>query len=186
MTRPNTLIAALNTPEIEILYHRHYHEFDTYFQFDEPEQGLLRHREDEFIDDKGNISNVRYRLTHIGEARERDFPSGALLSRSRFIAPATHSLRFYREYFKPCQETFVEKDRLRWRVIFRDTTFYINLDRMDQPNIGTFLEIKSRTWSLRDAEHKAEMTRALIDTLGASPEEIVREDYVEFIETEDC
>ena len=57
------------------------------------------------------------------------------------------------------------------------------LDRMDQPNIGTFLEIKSRTWSLRDAEHKAEMTRALIETLGASPEEIVREDYVEFIET---
>ena len=124
---PETLIAALNTPEIEILYHRHYHEFDTYFQFDETEQGLLRHREDEFIDEKGNISHVRYRLTHIGEARERDFPSGALLSRSRFIAPATHSLRFYREYFKPCQETFIEKDRMRWRVIFRDTTFYINL-----------------------------------------------------------
>ena len=105
--------------DIEILYHRHYHEFDTYFQFDESEQGLLRHREDEFIDEKGKTSQVRYRLTHIGEARERDFPSGALLSRSRFIASATHSLRFYREYFKPCHETFIEKDRLRWRVIRR-------------------------------------------------------------------
>jgi 5-methylthioadenosine/S-adenosylhomocysteine deaminase len=177
---PESVIAALERPEIEILYHRRYHEFDTYFQFDEIEQGLLRYREDEFIDAKGRVGQVRYRLTHIGQARERDFPSGALLSRSRFIAPATHSLRFYREYFQPCGETFIEKDRLRWRVIFRDTTYYINLDRMDQPDIGTFLEIKSRTWSLRDAEHKAEMTKALIEALGASPDEIVHEDYVAF------
>lgn len=183
---PNTVISALEKPEIEILYHRRYHEFDTYFQFDEAEQGLLRYREDEFIDEKGKTEQVRYRLTAIGEARERDFPSGALLSRSRFLAPATHSLRFYREYFQPCGETFIEKDRLRWRVIFRDTTFYINVDRMDQPEIGTFLEIKSRTWSLRDAEHKAEITKALIETLGASPDEIVREDYVEFLDSKAC
>jgi len=184
INKPETVIAAVQKPEIEILYHRHYHEFDTYFQFEEAEQGLLRYREDEFIDEKGKTEQVRYRLTAIGEARERDFPSGALLSRSRFIAPATHSLRFYREYFQPCGETFIEKDRLRWRVIFHDTTFYINVDRMDQPAIGTFLEIKSRTWSLRDAEHKAEMIKALIETLGASPDEIVREDYVEFSEQE--
>ena len=183
---PEDTIRALEKPEIEILYHRHYHEYDTYFQFEEHEQGLLRYREDEFIDEKGNTSHVRYRLTHIGEARERAFPSGALLSRSRFISPATHSLRFYREYFKPCQETFIEKDRLRWRVIFRDTTFYINVDRMDQPDIGTFLEIKSRTWSLRDAEHKADLTKALIEALGASTNEIVREDYVEFIKANGC
>jgi 5-methylthioadenosine/S-adenosylhomocysteine deaminase len=183
---PQKIIKALETPEIEILYHRRYHEFDTYFQFEDAEQGQLRYREDEFIDEKGQISQVRYRLTHIGEARERDFPSGALLSRSRFIAPATHSLRFYREYFKPCDESFIEKDRLRWRVIYHDTTFYINVDRMDQPSIGTFLEIKSRTWSLRDAEHKAELTKALIEALGASPEEIVREDYVEFVAKDAC
>jgi 5-methylthioadenosine/S-adenosylhomocysteine deaminase len=183
---PDTVITALKSPEIEILYHRHYHEFDTYFQFDEAEQGLLRYREDEFMDEKGNVGQVRSRLTHIGEARERDFPSGALLSRSRFIAPATHSLRFYREYFNPCNETSIEKDRLRWRVIFHDTTFYINLDRMDKPDIGTFLEIKSRTWSLGDADHKAEMVKALIATLGASPGEIVQEDYVEFVDKADC
>ena len=181
---PETFISAINSSELEVLYHRHYHEFDTYFQFDERERGLLRHREDEFIDEQGKVSNVRYRLTHIGEARERDFPSGALLSRSRFISPATHSLRFYREYFKPCKENFIEKDRLRWRVIFQGTTFYINLDRLDQPDIGTYLEIKSRTWSLKDAEHKGELTRALIETLGAPFSEIVREDYVELIETD--
>ncbi len=179
---PRQVIEALENPEIEILYHRHYHEYDTYFQFDDPQQGLLRYREDEFIDENGKVHNVRYRLTHIGQARERDFPSGALLSRSRFIAPATHSLRFYREYFQPSSETFIEKDRLRWRVIFRDTTFYINLDRMDHPDIGTFLEIKSRTWSLRDAEHKAEMISALFATLGVQVETTVKKDYVELLE----
>ena len=185
VTDPEVIIQSLKKSEFEVLYHRHYHEFDTYFQFDDPSQGLLRHREDEFVDKLGKIENVRYRLTLIGEARERDFPSGALLSRSRFIAPAGHSLRFYREYFKPCDETFIEKDRLRWRVIFRDTTFYINLDRLDKPDIGTFLEVKSRTWSLRDAETKAEMIKALLDTLGVSPEELVTEDYVEFVEKSD-
>jgi 5-methylthioadenosine/S-adenosylhomocysteine deaminase len=176
------IITALHKPEIEILYHRHYHEYDTYFQFDDPKQGQLRYREDEFINKKSEVSNIRYRLTHIGVAREKDFPSGALLSRSRYIASATHSRRFYREYFNPCNETFVEKDRLRWRIIFRDTTFYINLDRIDQPDIGTFLEVKSRTWSLRDAESKAEMIGTLLETLGVSKGEIVREDYVELLE----
>ena len=182
VTDPEAIIRALEKPEFEVLYHRHYHEYDTYFQFDESHQGLLRHREDEFINKSGKVENMRYRLTHIGEAREGDFPSGALLSRSRFIAPASHSLRFYREYFKPCGETFIEKDRLRWRVIFRDTTFYINLDRIDQPDIGTFLEVKSRTWSLRDAETKAEMIRNLLETLEVSPDELETRDYVEFLE----
>ena len=88
---------------------------------------------------------------------------------------------FYREYFKPSNETFIEKDRLRWRVIFRGTTFYINLDRMDQPDIGTFLEVKSRTWSLRDAEVKAEMIGALIETLDIPTKEIVTDDYLKFV-----
>jgi 5-methylthioadenosine/S-adenosylhomocysteine deaminase len=172
------IIDVLEKPEIETLYFRHYHEYDTYFQFDDPKQGLLRYREDEFINTKGEVDNIRYRLTHIGIAREKDFPSGALLSRSRFIAPATHSLRFYREYFNPSKETFIEKDRLRWRIIFRDTTFYINLDRLDQPDIGTFLEVKSRTWSLRDAESKAEMIGALLETLDVPVAEIETEDYL--------
>jgi 5-methylthioadenosine/S-adenosylhomocysteine deaminase len=176
---PQQVIAAIEgNPDVEVIYHRHYHEFDTYFQFSDPGQGLLRYREDEFINEKGEVSDVRYRLTHIGEASERDFPSGALLSRSRFISPATHSLRFYREYFRPDGETDVEKDRLRWRVIFHDTTFYVNLDHLVQPDLGTFLEIKSRTWSLRDAKHKAEIINDLIAALGESPDEIVREDYV--------
>ena len=180
---PAAVLEAIQNPGIEILHQRHYHEFDTYFSFADPEQGHLRYREDEFIDKKGQVTNVRYRLTLIGPAREGSFPSDVLLSRSRFIAQATHSLRFYREYFKPANETVIEKDRRRWRVLFQGTEFYINLDEVKQPTLGYFLEIKSRTWSRRDAEHKASLTRELIQFLGAVPEETVSQDYVEIVET---
>ena len=179
---PQPVLDSLKKPEIEILYTRHYHEYDTYFQFADPNQERVRYREDEYINEQGEISNVRYRLTLIGPARERHFPSDVLLSRSRYLAPATHSLRFYREYFKPTGETFIEKDRLRWRVLFHGTEFYINLDRIEQPDLGYFLEVKSRTWSRRDAEHKAEEATDLLAFLGASPEETVTQDYIEIIE----
>ena len=179
---PQTVLENLKKPEIEILYSRHYHEYDTYFRFADPDQERVRYREDEYIDEQGEISNVRYRLTLIGPARERHFPSDVLLSRSRYLAPATHSLRFYREYFKPTEETFIEKDRRRWRVLFHGTEFYINLDRIEQPSLGYFLEVKSRTWSRRDAEHKAEAATDVIAFLGASPEETVTQDYAEIVE----
>ncbi len=57
---------------------------------------------------------------------------------------------------------------------------------MDQPDIGTFLEVKSRTWSLRDAEHKAEIIRSILETLGLSTEDIVTNDYVTFVEDAAC
>jgi 5-methylthioadenosine/S-adenosylhomocysteine deaminase len=179
---PQAVLENLKKPEIEILYSRHYHEYDTYFQFADPNQERVRYREDEYINEQGEISNVRYRLTLIGPARERHFPSDVLLSRSRYLAPATHSLRFYREYFKPTEETFIEKDRLRWRALFHGTEFYINLDRIEQPDLGYFLEVKSRTWSRRDADHKAEVATDLLAFLGASPEETVTQDYIEIVE----
>ena len=180
---PAPVLEALQHPEIEILRRRHYHEFDNYFIFADPNQGYLRHREDEFIDEKGEMTNVRYRLTLIGPTRERQFPSDVLLSRSRFLAPASHSLRFYREYFTPTNEVFIEKDRRRWRILFQGTEFYINLDRVDTPNLGYFVEVKSRTWSWRDAEHKAQIVSVLLDFLGASPEGTVTQDYLELVET---
>jgi len=178
---PAPILLALEKSELEILYTRHYHEYDTYFYFTDPEQGYLRYREDEFIDQQDEISRIRYRLTLLGPAREYSFPTSVLLSRSRFIAPATHSLRFYREYFKPSGEMIIEKHRLRWRVLFRGTEFYINLDRLDSPPLGHFLEVKSRTWSRRDAEHKASLARDLIHYLGAPPDDIVSQDYLEII-----
>jgi 5-methylthioadenosine/S-adenosylhomocysteine deaminase len=182
ITDPQVVLDAIASPEIEILYTRHYHEYDTYFQFDDDEQGNVRYREDEMLDEQGEVSTIRYRLTLIGPNREAHFPSDVLLSRSRFLAPATHSLRFYREYFIPTHETFVEKNRKRWRVLFQGTEFYINLDRVDQPDLGYFLEVKSRTWSRRDAEHKAYLAADLIQFLGGSPEEAMKQDYVELVE----
>jgi len=125
----------------------------------------------------GQVSQARYRLTMIGPAREHEFPSEVVLSRSRFLAAASHSLRFYREYFKPIDEVSIEKDRKRWRILFHGTEFYINLDRLDQPEMGHFLEIKSRTWSKRDAEHKAQVVVDLLEFLGASGERVTK-DYL--------
>jgi 5-methylthioadenosine/S-adenosylhomocysteine deaminase len=179
---PTPVLEALQLPEIEILRERHYHEFDTYFVFADPSQGYLRYREDEFIDESGQITNVRYRLTLIGPRRERQFPSDVLLSRSRFLAPAIHSLRFYREYFKPTSERAIEKDRQRWRVLYEGTEFFINLDRVDNPYLGYFLEVKSRTWSRSDAENKAQIATRLMQFLGAPPEGTVAQDYLELAE----
>jgi 5-methylthioadenosine/S-adenosylhomocysteine deaminase len=176
---PEPVIESIQKPDIEILYTRHYHEYDTYFKFSDPKQGTLRYREDEFVEENSEKRKVRYRLTLIGPAREYQFPSDVLLSRSRYLAEATHSLRFYREYFTPTSEVFIEKDRRRWRVLFRGTEFYINLDRIDQPDLGYFLEVKSRTWSRRDAEHKAHMATNLIEFLGAQAVERVTQDYLD-------
>ena len=178
---PTPVLQAVQLPELEVLHHRHYHEYDSYFGFDDPSQGFLRYREDEFLDEKGNVGKVRYRLTLLGPAREHHYPSDVLLSRSRYIAPAIHSLRFYREYFKPTKETFIQKDRLRWRVLFRGTEFYINLDRVEVPDLGYFVEVKSRTWSQRDAEHKAELADELLKFLGVAPDGTVPQDYIEIV-----
>jgi 5-methylthioadenosine/S-adenosylhomocysteine deaminase len=181
---PAPVMQAIQQPAIEVLHHRHYHEYDTYFSFTDPEQGRLRYREDEILDKNGQVSNIRYRLTLIGPARERSFPSDVLLSRSRFLAAATHSLRFYREYFKPIRETVIEKDRLRWRILYKGTEFYINLDNVTNPALGYFLEVKSRTWSRRDAEHKATIAEDLLQFLSASPQASVSQDYIEIAENQ--
>jgi 5-methylthioadenosine/S-adenosylhomocysteine deaminase len=177
------IIESIHKPEIEILHHRHYHEFDTYFLFDDSDQGILRYREDEYLDENNQISNIRYRLTLIGKAREYQFPSEVLLSRSRYLATATHSLRFYREYFKPARELGIEKDRQRWRVLYKGTEFYINLDHIEKPELGYFLEVKSRTWSRKDADHKAQLATELISFLGGSPDERETSDYIDLAQS---
>jgi 5-methylthioadenosine/S-adenosylhomocysteine deaminase len=176
------VLQILRAGEFEIIRRAHYREYDTYFEFADPSQGRLRYREDEFIDDQGQVFNVRYRLTLTGPAAERMYANSVLLSRSRFIAPATHSLRFYREYFNPAREVNIVKDRLRWLVHHEDVEFFINLDSVLEPKLdGSFLEIKSRTWSRRDAEHKAEMISGLLKALGIERAEAITEEYPELV-----
>jgi 5-methylthioadenosine/S-adenosylhomocysteine deaminase len=176
---PAPVLKALKKAEIKILVKKHYHQHDIYFTFSDPAQGRLRYREDEMIDDKEQLTGVRGRLTLIGPSREGDFAHDVLLSRIRYFAPAANSLRFYREYFKPVSETAIDKDRLRWLVRYKKEEFFINLDRLDTPDLGYYLEIKSRTWSRRDAEEKASCSSELILLLGGSLENTITQDYVE-------
>ena len=181
ITEPDPIIQALMRNDIDIIYERHYHQHDLYFQFDDPSQGRLRYREDDFVDNKGNVSNTRARLTLLGARREGALEKDVLLSRSRFLAPATNSPRFYREYFKPKTEVAIEKDRLRWLIKYKETEFYINLDHAIAPDLGNFIEIKSRTWSRKDAENKSRLVNELLALLGASQSDVVADDYVEII-----
>ena len=182
ITDPDAIIEALKQPEIDVVRRRHYREHDVYFFFDDPARGRLRYREDDFIDDaKGIVTNVRARLTLIGQKRVDQFEDEVLLSRSRYIAPASQSLRFYREYFKPKSEIAIEKDRQRWLINYKDTEFFVNLDQMREPPLGYYLEIKSRTWSRTDAENKAQLVSELLSVLGASSGETMREDYIDIV-----
>jgi 5-methylthioadenosine/S-adenosylhomocysteine deaminase len=180
---PETFIKALHKEAIEIVYTRHYHEYDTYFFFEDESEGRLRYREDEFINQKGETINVRGRLTLVGVSREDTFEHDVMLSRSRYYAPATHSLRFFREYFAPDQEIDIEKDRRRFKIIYKGTDFYINIDTLIKPALGQFLEIKSRTWSREDAVRKSQMIAELMEYLGAASETAETQDYIEIVQT---
>ncbi|MBV6394923.1 MAG: 5'-deoxyadenosine deaminase [Anaerolineales bacterium] len=176
---PARVKEGLERPEIEIIRARHYDQHDTYFFFDDPNQGRIRYREDEFLDEQGRVTMTRPRLTLVGVKREGAFAHEVMLSRSRFLAPATQTLRFYREYFKPAREVELHKDRLRWLIKYKDTEFFVNLDNMEEPALGHFLEIKARTWSRNDAQRKAALVTELLGLLGAQGLQAVTEDYIE-------
>ncbi len=183
ITDPDAVIDALKKDAIQIDYKRHYHEYDTYFFFEDESQGRLRYREDEFINKKGKVTNVRGRLTLVGVSREETFKHDVMLSRSRYYAPATHSLRFFREYFDPVRELDFEKDRRRFKIQYKGVDFYINIDTLVNPDLGHFLEVKSRTWSRDDAVRKSKMIAELIEYLGISSEFAETQDYVEIVQS---
>ena len=178
---PLPIIDKLLNSDIEIIRKRHYREYDIYFFFTDIEQGMLRYREDEFLDEQGKIEQVRSRLTLIGPTSEDKFEQDVLLSRSRYLAPASQSPRFYREYFKPNLEKEIEKNRVRYLVRYKDVEFFINFDEIKKPKIGFFLEIKSRTWSRQDAEMKSKLITELIEFLGADLDETTSDDYIEMV-----
>jgi 5-methylthioadenosine/S-adenosylhomocysteine deaminase len=181
VTEPGQLVEKMKRAEIEVTAYKHYLQYDNYFLFDDPSQGRLRFREDNLINAKGEVENVRSRLTLLGQQREGEMEHDVALSRSRFLAPAIHTLRFYREYFKPAREISVEKDRLRWHIRYKDTEFFVNIDEVKSPQMGLFLEIKSRTWSRKDAERKAQLAGELLHLLGANKAEAVTQDLIEIL-----
>jgi 5-methylthioadenosine/S-adenosylhomocysteine deaminase len=182
VTEKDPIVRALKRKEIQIVRYKLYRQYDNYFSFDDPSQGYVRFREDDLIDEKDNVASVRTRLTHIGPVREDKLAHDVLLSRSRYLAPAAHTLRFYREYFKPKIDVSLHKHRQRWLVRYKDTEFFVNLDTVEQPELGYFLEVKSSTWSRKDAELKAVLVNELIALLGASGGETVTRDYIQMVE----
>ena len=171
--------AVLGSEEMPVVRSSWRHQYDTYFLFGDVETSRLRYREDEILDQDGDVDDIVYRLTLIGETKEREFARSIVLSRSRFDAPAVHSRRFYREYFQPVDEVKVHKDRRRYHIRYGGTDFAINLDGVTKPALpGVFLEIKSRTWSAQDAKRKAELMGKLLD-LFAVEREVVRQEYME-------
>ena len=175
------VLAVIERKHVTVVRSSHYHQFDTYWSFDDPEQGRLRYREDEFLDDAGNVTNARARLTLTGRTREEEF-GAVLLFRSRYLAPASHSARFYREYFRPAAEHVVEKDRRRWLVVYRGVEFYLHLDQLLVPaSDGYFVEVKSRTWSRRDAQDKADVISELLALFGTSPDDTISDGYVDLV-----
>ncbi|MGC9334207.1 MAG: amidohydrolase family protein, partial [Anaerolineae bacterium] len=172
--------ALLNCPEVMVIKPSERKQYDTYFFFDDPEEGIIRYRED-YLLDRGLELKPIYNLTLRGPAHEREYADSVLLSRSRFTADADRSLRFYREYFQPREERKVDKLRRRWRIKYQGVDFAVNLDRLIQPPADkVFLELKSRTWSKQDAVQKAEMISELLDVLGVDKTGLVRDAYVSF------
>ncbi len=172
------VLAVIAGKAVTVIRSSHYHQYDTYWSFDDAEQGWLRYREDEFLDEAGKVTSARARLTLTGRTREEAF-GAVLLSRSRYFAPAAHSVRFYREYFRPAAEHVVEKDRRRWLLVYRGVEFYLHLDRLlNPPSDGYFIEVKSRTWSRRDARDKAAVIAELLALFGTSPDDTISDGYV--------
>jgi 5-methylthioadenosine/S-adenosylhomocysteine deaminase len=173
------VLSVIAGDEVTVIRASRYRQHDIYWSFDDPDQGRLRYREDEFLDEAGAVTGERARLTLTGRTTEQRFGT-VLLFRSRYLAPAAHSARFYREYFRPAAEHVVEKERRRWLLAFRGVEFYVHLDRLlNPPADGYFLEVKSRTWSQRDARDKATVITELLALLGASPDEAISDGYVE-------
>ncbi len=153
-------------------------QYDTYFLWNDQSKGRIRLREDHRTD-PGARPQPKYTITLMEAGRRGEYASAILLSRARYTALADRTLRFYREYFQPDRVTDIEKQRRRWRVRYAGEDMAVNIDTLvghAQP--GPYLEIKSRSWSRRDADAKAELIGKMLATFGVSDDELVKQEYV--------
>lgn len=185
-----TVEARLQRSGFDIVKQSVRQQFDTYFLFGGDERRYLRYREDNELVGSTEAGtgpaslSVRpsYTLSLMEGIHEREYRDSVILSRSRYTAQATYSLRFYREYFSPQRELEIVKWRNRYRILFEDTEFAINFDRITRPQgLGTFVEIKARTWSASDAEHKAQLISKLLQKLGLSSNAESQGDYLHLL-----
>ena len=160
----------------------HYKQFDHYFYFDgkEHDADRLRYREDDYLSEDGKVLKTQTRLTLLGTTARQEFPNAVMLSRSRFLAAADRSLRFYNEYFAPASILEVVKERYRWRIKYQETELVVNIDKLLQPKVGNYyLEIKARTWSRKDAEQKTNIIAQLLALLEVDLNQAEKLEYAE-------
>ncbi len=178
-----SLERLLKHPDVQILKNVHYRQYDTYFLWDDLSKGRVRYREDDLINEQGQMVSVRARLTFTQPTKEKSTGETVRLSRSRFIAAADRPLRFYREYFQPNAERELQKDRNRWHILYQGVLFYVNVDRVLKPELpDTFVEIKTRTWSAGDADNKALRIQEMLGILGIPSADVVQAEYLEMQE----
>lgn len=171
--------ALLGSPEITVAKFTERKQYDTYFTWDDAAKGRVRVREDHRLDPGARIE-PKYTITLTAPADRAEYISAIRLGRARYTSLADRTLRFYREYFQPDHVIEIEKQRRRWRIMFRDEDFAINIDTLvgrQQP--GPFLEIKSRTWSRRDADAKAALIGELLRLFGVDENALVKQEYVD-------
>ena len=175
---------ALNQAGIAIIRSSIRNQYDTYFCFNDEALGRIRHREDEVLDHNRETKDIFYRITLIGPAVERLYDNSIVLTRSRYSVTADKSRRFYREYFNSDSEIRVQKHRQRYHIVYQETQFVLNLDSLlsDTGETGeTYLEIKSRTWSAKDAHRKANLLRELLAVLGVEDRSQVFKEYLHLV-----
>ena len=172
--------AILEGVGIQTFRHSIRDQYDTYFLFVDKEAGRLRFREDEVKDEHGELREPFYTMTLMGPTGEKEFENSVLLTRARYTASASQSLRFYREYFKPEAEREVVKQRRRCHINYKDTDFAINLDQFSGAQSGRiYLEIKSRTWSAKDALYKAELIGELLEKFQVKADSQLKVEYID-------
>lgn len=174
-----TMLARLHSTPFTYLRGNRRTQYDTYFLWHDANYGRIRFREDVRHTDAG-INPPYYTLTLTEKAARVEHSAAIQISRARYTAQANHSKRFYREYFQPQQVITITKERQRSHISYNDTEFAINIDTLtNAPNPGPFLEIKSRTWSRRDAEHKAALIGEILAHLGIDEHRLIKQEYVE-------
>lgn len=173
------VLERISDPAITITKASERNQYDTYFSFADARRGRIRLREDHRLD-PGARPDPKYTITLTEPAVHGEYPHAIMISQARYDALADRTLRFYREYFQPDRITEVEKRRRRWRILYQEKDFAINVDELvNHADPGPYIEIKSRTWSRRDATEKAELIGDLLRLFGVEEAGLVKQEYVD-------
>jgi len=178
-TQVDHIISQLSQSPFHMLRQNSRTQYDTYFIWNDVTQGRIRVREDHRHEANGRTPPY-YTLTLTEPATRVEHHAAVQLSRARYTAQANHTERFYREYFQPNHVVTITKERRRMHITYKETEFAINIDTLvNSAHPGPYLEIKSRTWSQRDATHKAILMDEILHQLGISDETVIKHEYVD-------